>query len=269
MLILAVFVRPAQGNHIAGATYSGTHDGGGTMEFRVAANGSNIEHFEIVDVPCGAAIVSTSLDFSPASVPIDGNHTFSYTGVGIQRLSFSGSFPAPGQAEGTLRYQQSSIPFVQGACDSGSLNWTASTSAPPPTASPTLPPTETPTLPPSETPTTSPTLSPTQTPSPTATLPPDQKLWGDSDCSGGITTRDNQALLRNILAQPPLSQTPPCFGLGSEVTADSDPHVWGDWDCSGSISIRDNQALLRYILEQPPLSQAQPCPVIGDAADVQ
>jgi parallel beta-helix repeat protein len=84
-------------------------------------------------------------------------------------------------------------------------------------------------------------------------------LWGDSDCSGAISSRDNQALLRNVLSQAPLSQTEPCPNLGETV----DGRVWGDWDCNGAISARDNQALLRNVLSQLPLSQTEPCPDVG------
>lgn len=37
---------------------------------------------------------------------------------------------------------------------------------------------------------------------------------GDVDCNGTLAARDNQDLLRFILAQPALSQTEPCPDLG-------------------------------------------------------
>lgn len=126
-----------------------------------------------------------------------------------------------------------------------------------PTASPSPSPTATATVTP--TPTTAPTDTPTSTP--TATTEPTE-LWGDSDCSGAISARDNQALLRHVLSQPPLSQTEPCPDLGDSV----DGRIWGDWDCNGAISARDNQALLRQVLSQSPLSQTDPCPDIGTPA---
>ena len=46
-----------------------------------------------------------------------------------------------------------------------------------------------------------------------------EKAWGDLDCDGEITSRDNQALLRNVLQQNALSQTQPCSPLGDPVTA--------------------------------------------------
>jgi hypothetical protein len=79
---------------------------------------------------------------------------------------------------------------------------------------------------------------------------------GDTDCSGAISARDNQALLRFALDQEPLSQTEPCTDVGVDG--------WGDWDCDGGIGTRDGQALLRFVLGQPALSQSEPCPDIGD-----
>jgi hypothetical protein len=39
--------------------------------------------------------------------------------------------------------------------------------------------------------------------------------WGDWDCDGEISTRDNQALLRKVLSQAALSQTEPCTDIGT------------------------------------------------------
>jgi hypothetical protein len=95
---------------------------------------------------------------------------------------------------------------------------------------------------------------------PTPSPSPGDQLWGDSDCDGEISSRDNQALLRKVLSQNALSQTEPCPDLGDAVG----DLVWGDWDCDGEISSRDNQALLRKVLSQNALSQTEPCPGIGD-----
>ena len=91
-------------------------------------------------------------------------------------------------------------------------------------------------------------------------------IWGDSDCDGEITTRDNQALLRTVLQQPALTQTEPCPDLGTVVPGTAPELTWGDWDCDGEVTTRDNQALLRNVLEQAALSQTEPCPNLGDLA---
>jgi hypothetical protein len=141
-------------------------------------------------------------------------------------------------------------------------------------------PTPTPTDTPQPTPTSTPEPSPTDTPQPTPTgtgsaTPTDtpgpgtERTWGDVDCDGGTSTRDNQGLLRRVLQQNPLSQTEPCPDLGtSQHVAGIGNKLWGDLDCDGQISTRDNQALLRRVLQQNPLSQTEPCPDIGSMVTV-
>ncbi len=115
-----------------------------------------------------------------------------------------------------------------------------------------------------------PTATATSQATPTATGRTGQLLtMGNIDCDeDGISTRDNQALLRNVLTQAALSQTEPCPDIGdvNSVTVPStlgQQLAWGDMDCDGGISTRDNQALLRNVLTQAALSQTEPCPDIG------
>jgi V8-like Glu-specific endopeptidase len=90
------------------------------------------------------------------------------------------------------------------------------------------------------------------------------ELWGDADCNGSLSARDNQAILRTVLGQAPLIQTEPCDDVGALVSVSGFGVLpWGDADCDGSLTARDNQALLRKVLLQPALSQTPPCPVIG------
>jgi hypothetical protein len=103
---------------------------------------------------------------------------------------------------------------------------------------------------------------------PTETPPGIELIWGDADCDGEISSRDNQALLRDILEQTALSQTEPCPDIGEEVTVDGSPTLWGDADCDGEVSTRDNQGTLRKVLSQNALSQTPPCPLVGDIAAV-
>jgi len=103
-----------------------------------------------------------------------------------------------------------------------------------------------------------------ETPTPTPTPPAGESVvWGDVDCDGTVGTRDSQAILRNVLEQPPLSQTGDCPLIGAPVKIDGNDGVWGDVDCDGTVGTRDSQAILRNVLEQPALSQTQPCPLIG------
>ncbi len=101
-----------------------------------------------------------------------------------------------------------------------------------------------------------------------------ERLWGDIDCDGEITTRDNQGLLRKVLSQQALSQTEPCPDIGVEVSVSvldvllPGSHQFGNLDCDEGITTRDNQALLRKVLSQAALSQTEPCPDIGTSAGI-
>ena len=121
---------------IAGATYTGTVSVGGSVEFTVSADGTEVTHYswEISAGSCGWLGTSSS-------IPID-NDAFVYAFPFEDHFahSFSGSFPSPGAAEGTITVDEASPP-----CDF--VTWTATTDAtlvPSPTPSPTPVPTPTP-----------------------------------------------------------------------------------------------------------------------------
>lgn len=156
----------------------------------------------------------------------------------------------------------------------GCVNFTAS-------ATPTKSPTSTPSKSPSPSPTKSPSPTPTPTPVVTLTATPTTHVsptptgelrelpWGDADCNGSIGARDNQSILRIVLSQNPLSQTQPCFAIGSDVLVGNFIlYKWADADCNGVIAARDNQAVLRFVLGQAPLSQTDACPDVGSLAAV-
>ena len=160
---------------------------------------------------------------------------------------------------------QNAVIGVDHSCTPDGSPSPTATKAPTPTPSATAtatPSTPTATPPPTAAPT--PTATQPSTPTPTPTSAAEEEIWGDGDCDGEITSRDNQALLRNVLLQASLSQTEPCPDFG-ELAAG---HAWGDWDCDGEISTRDNQALLRNVLSQDALTQIEPCSDIGTLANV-
>ena len=138
-----------------------------------------------------------------------------------------------------------------------------------PTATPALTSTPEPTTtpPPTATPAPTGTGAPTETPAPTGAA--GDLAWSDADCDGELSSRDNQALLRNVLSQAALSQTEPCPDIGDGVSVGGFGDTqWGDADCDGELSSRDNQALLRFVLSQAALSQTEPCADIGDEVAV-
>lgn len=117
-------------NHSYPATYSGSAASGGTVEFDTSADGANVTRFVIKEVPTSCGTVSGT---STGAYPIV-NGTFSY-GSSVSVIRFSGSFPATQQAQGTL-----SVHNGFPSCTSKDVNWSASTSTPPPVPPDSTPP---------------------------------------------------------------------------------------------------------------------------------
>jgi len=246
--MLALRGEDAVAEHISGATYTGMHTGGGAVEFDVTADGSGIARFRATNIP-GDTCTFEDLEVNfgtPVSIV---NHSFSRQVS--SGLSFDGSFPSPGAANGTLRAKQAAIPFVSPACDTGTLNWNAATNAPTPTASPTS--TMTPT--------------PTNTPTPTPTVsPPGQVAWGDDNCSGEADPVDSLLTLRHDAGLS--TNTGECPDMGEVVeVGNASPHPWGDIDCSGEVSPVDSLKLLRFDAGLD-VAQAAGCPEPGAVVTV-
>jgi hypothetical protein len=247
LAMAAVLSQPhAAANHIAGATYMGSHSGGGSVEFDVSGDGTGITRFRATDVP-GSTCVFGEIEVNFGTpLPIE-DHSFTrQVGTG---LSFEGTFPSPGTANGTLRAFQPAIPFVQPACDSGTLNWDAATDAPTPTANPTPTPTQSPTP--------TPTTGPTPTPTDGAEL-----TQGDNDCDGDEDATDALKTLQDIAAID-YNQEPGCPEIGGAVPAGEPPEVFGDVDCDGDVDATDALKLLQHIAAIP-FNQSEPCTDIGD-----
>lgn len=132
--LAAVFVWApvAQANHSYSATYSGTHQGGGTVDFDVNADGTAITRVRFTNVPGTFSGGTCTLGPSETTgtLPIN-NHAFS-TGTPSSAFAFSGSFHAPQMAQGTFSLRT----FGPDGCSSGTLSWSATTSVPPPPGSP-------------------------------------------------------------------------------------------------------------------------------------
>jgi hypothetical protein len=113
----------AMANHVAGATYTGTHSGGaGAVEFDVSPDGTAITRFKVTNVPGVPSCTITERTFT-GSVPIS-NHSFTRSPPGTD-VNFSGSFPSSGSAQGTL--QASGMPPPP-CVSAPNIAWTATTS---------------------------------------------------------------------------------------------------------------------------------------------
>jgi hypothetical protein len=116
--VLSLGTASAHASHIPGATYTGTPATGGTVVFDVSADGTAVTRFVATDVPsnCGGTI---SKSFT-GSLPIV-SHAFSSDPA--DSIRFEGSFPASGQAAGSV---------LQTSCLNPAVSWTAATPTPPP-----------------------------------------------------------------------------------------------------------------------------------------
>jgi hypothetical protein len=114
----------AMANHVAGATYTGTHSGGaGAVEFDVSSDGTAITRFKVTNVPGVPSCTITERTFT-GSVPIS-NHSFTRTPPATD-VNFSGSFPSSGSAQGTL--QASGMPPPP-CVSAPNIAWTATTTS--------------------------------------------------------------------------------------------------------------------------------------------
>jgi hypothetical protein len=122
MAVLAVTALASNVSHPA--TYTGTTATGGTIEFDVSADGTEVTRYAIKGVsmpPCGTFTAYTT---DPTVADIVDDAFMEQRG----RIYLSGSFPAFQQAQGTLVYHRSD----SDNCASEKVAWTATTPTAPP-----------------------------------------------------------------------------------------------------------------------------------------
>ena len=125
-LLVAALCVPARvvAQPVPGATYTGTVDVGGTVTFDVSADGKTVTRFAVADVPGFSCTASTQVTGGTGLYAMTITDDAFNEPLGDFSFLFSGSFPAPQQARGTLNILSS------GCIASG--NWTASTPTTPP-----------------------------------------------------------------------------------------------------------------------------------------
>lgn len=138
VIVLGAWPSPARADPIAGAAYSGILASGVTVDFTVSADGSQLVRYRVANVQ------GDTCQFLAQGEPPSWN-TPLVAGAFEYRLYdailFQGSFPTPNTASGTFRLFNRAVDD-RPACDSGTVPWTAVTtaSAPPtPTPTPTKP----------------------------------------------------------------------------------------------------------------------------------
>jgi hypothetical protein len=120
-ILLTILVSPAGANHSYPATYNGSIQGGGTVEFDVSADGAAVTRFAVVGFdafPCATSVDSTTTGTIPISSGTP--HSFSTS-------EFTGTFDANQHATGTFK-----AVFFGPSCTTPTRNWTATTTTPPP-----------------------------------------------------------------------------------------------------------------------------------------
>jgi hypothetical protein len=131
--LAAVSTAQTHSNAIPGATYKFTAQGGLSMTFSVSADGSTVDFYNITAV--GHEANGGTCDFHAegdrgiwAGAPIV-NNTFKYN-LG-DNIVFEGRFTGGQSAAGTFTLYDPPLGSAQ-ACHSGTMNWTATTTAKPP-----------------------------------------------------------------------------------------------------------------------------------------
>lgn len=141
-VVAGVVVASGGARHVPGGLYTGTHSGGDALEFQVSADGKAITRFELTQVPIPVSGGTCYITRETASelgkgIPIN-NHAFSYRATrGTETVSFSGSFPSPQRATGSLELDEGTtficgdrLLITSGRWTSGTLTWTAAAGGP-------------------------------------------------------------------------------------------------------------------------------------------
>ena len=120
VLLLSVLNAAAQ--PVPGAYYFGNVTGAGDIHFNVSAGGDEVRNLTVTQIPCNGG---THDQFTwPVPIPIVDDE-FDMT---LEPLAtrVTGQFLTAASAQGTLR-----LVLDEPACDSGTLNWTATSSGTP------------------------------------------------------------------------------------------------------------------------------------------
>ncbi len=133
-LVLAVALAGAASSAIAdpipGASYRGVASDYAIVTFTVAADGSSLTSYSITNVHGNTCSfsgdgVAGSWDGAPIV-----NGAFDYQ-IGAS-MTFQGTFPGAQSASGSFQFHNNAVAGAAPACDTGTVNWTATTTANPP-----------------------------------------------------------------------------------------------------------------------------------------
>lgn len=139
VLASAIGVASAAATPVPGATYTGVASDGAQVTFTISSDGTLITSYYLVGAQGNTCSFYTNGE-TPEwdGAPIEDNaFDYEHAGSGLvaTSISFQGSFPGAQSASGTFDVRQDATSDSP-ACDTGTVNWTATTpSNPPPTGS--------------------------------------------------------------------------------------------------------------------------------------
>ena len=114
----------AEAAPIPGATYSGIAADGAHVFFTVSSDGTLVSSYGITDVPGSTCqfYAGGEQGIWPGAPIADDSFTYR----NYNAIVFQGTFTSPTAASGTFRFQNAAT-SATAACDSGTVNWTATT----------------------------------------------------------------------------------------------------------------------------------------------
>ena len=124
----ALWALPAGADPIAGATYSGLAADGARVTFTVSPDGTLVDSYRITNVhgdTCLFTAAGEQTEWEGAPIV---NNAFQYRLY--DAILFQGTFPGTQSASGTFRLYDHAT-GARRACDTGTVGWTASTTAHP------------------------------------------------------------------------------------------------------------------------------------------
>jgi hypothetical protein len=125
----AIGALPADASPIPGAAYNGVAADGATVAFTVSPDGALVTSYRLSGVPGNTCMFNAGGDNGVwQGAPIVGG-AFQY--ALYDAILFQGTFPGPQSAAGSFRLFNHATSVTQ-ACDTGTVSWTATTTATPP-----------------------------------------------------------------------------------------------------------------------------------------
>ena len=131
MATLTLAAVPAAADPVPGATYNGVAADGANVTFTVSPDGTLVDSYRFTNVTANGCQFTAEGDKGVWEGAPIANNAFDYELSTATAISFRGTFPGAQTASGTLRLHDAATSTTP-ACDTGTIAWTANTTATPP-----------------------------------------------------------------------------------------------------------------------------------------